>query len=346
MENGGAVAAQGSSGISALMPALSFEAIVYGFIAVLVFRLELHRQAGGERPRLVGSLDCGRYAEGAKRVLRECAPEATLLLSCLTLAAALRARGDVGYVTGPNDDGNDQAWEQIKTEWPLLITADSLLAFQTMLRLVALTSTAWRMRRASSTHAVPPMPLEGGVSVLWLGTFCARAFLHHRTQNYMLDGPLGGWSSVACDTFMILPLLSLSAKALLQAPLTAGVTFASAIAYAHRNRLNLAEEDVLADTTFMAMEVLEMIAAFAYLGRTVVADTGKKDLAAGFTHLLMPLQQALSSYYFLEAFPAVSELVGSGKPFETLQFGHTAAFGAYLAAAALYFAECLDVEQR
>merc|ERR1740138_1435289 len=84
----------------------------------------------------------------------------------------------------------------------------------------------------------------------------------------------------------------------------------------------------------------------AYILRTLLIDTGPKggrgDVAVAFAHLLMPVQQSLSAYYFLQAFEAVPELVGSGMPFETLQIGNTVQLGAYLGALALHLAECFE----
>jgi len=314
------------------LPIGAVEAFFCAAVAMVVLRLELQRRAG-TGPNL-GSRQGGWYAENCKRLLKECAPEAAGLFTCLTLAAALRARGDAHGVS----ESDAEAWEQINSEWPLLLTADTLLSLQAMLRLVVLISVVLRAGGGAAA------PLADEATCLWLFAGLARVGLLARTSVYMLDGPLGGMLPAACEVAVVPMLLVLSKSTLRRAPLTLGLVLAATVSFASRNYLALADEDDkhLADSTFMLAHTLDCLAAFAYLFRTALIDTGSRGVSTGFTHLLMPVQAGLSAYYFLQAFMAVPELVGKGLPFEALQIGNTAALGAYLGASALYFAECFD----
>merc|ERR1719476_1129714 len=85
--------------------ALPGETFLCVVVAMIVLRLELQRRAGSG-PDIGSRRDTGRYAENCKQLLKNCAPEAAGLMACLTLAAALRARGDVmGYPSDP------ETWE-------------------------------------------------------------------------------------------------------------------------------------------------------------------------------------------------------------------------------------------
>mmetsp|Transcript_55154 Transcript_55154/g.120964 ORF Transcript_55154/g.120964 Transcript_55154/m.120964 type:complete len:347 (-) Transcript_55154:57-1097(-) len=300
-------------------------------VAMVVLRLELQRRAGNGPD--FGSRDPGRYAESCKRLLRQCAPEAAGVVACLTLAAALRARGDSGR---PLDD---QAWASITAQWPLLLTADTLLSLQAMLRLVVLLSVVLRASGGG------PVPLSEEASTMWLMGGLARACLLIKSTVYMLDGPLGGALPAACEVAVLPLLLVLSRGTLRRAPATIALLLPTVGYFCYRNRLALAE-DCFTDGLFMFAHVFDLLAALAYLLRTLLIDTsskgGRGGVSVGFAHLVMPVQQSLSAYYFLQAFDIVPELVGSGLPFEVLQIGNTVQFGAYLGALALHLAECFE----
>lgn len=318
-----------------LVPAMigmggAVETLICIVVAMIVLRLELQRRVQN-RPGF-GSSDGSRYAENCKRILREFAPEAAGLIACLTLAAALRARGD-------KRPADDQVWAQIKEQWPLLMTADTLLSLQAMLRLVVLLSAVLRAGGGG------PVPLADEAAALWLGAGLSRVLLVSRCSLYMLDGPLGGLLPVACEVAVLPLLFSLGRGALRRAPVTLALVFSAAACFATRNRLQLAD-DSITNSLFMMAHSLDLLAAFVYLVRVALIDHEGKgilgDVSVAFAHLLMPVQQALSAYYFLRAFEYSESLVGSGRPFESLQISNTAQLGAYLAAAALYIAERCD----
>jgi len=309
--------------------AVSGETLMCVVVAMVVLRLELQRRAG-TGPDIGSRRDAGSYAHTCKRFLKECAPETAGLMACLTLAAALRARGDV---VQPSDS---EAWEQIKAQWPLLLTADTLLSLQAMLRLVVLLSIVLRAGISGR-----PAPLSEETAALWLGANTARLVLLSRTTSYMLDGPLGGILPVACEIAVMPILLVLSRGTIRRAGLTLALVAVAAACFASRNRLALCG-DSSADALFTLAHSLDLLAGCTYLVRTALIERCSQDVSVGFTHLLMPIQQGLAAYYFWQAFGFAEELVGSGLPFEVLQIGSTVSFGAYLAASALYIADCYD----
>lgn len=273
-------------------PAGAVEALMGAVVVVAVLHVELQRRAGAGPRALVR--DCGK-------LLRVCVPEAVGLLACLAVAAVLRARGDAR-----TPDGADaEAWAEIKAQWPLLITADTLLSLQAMLRLVVLVSALLGAGRGASG------PLADEASMLWLGAATARVALLARSGAYMLDGPLGGRLPAACEVAVLPVLLALSRRTLARAPFACATVLALSATLASRNFLLLAGDQV-ADTLFMASHSLDLLAAFAYLFRTVLIEHRSTDVSIGFAHLLMPVQQAMSAYYWLQAFHAMPELVGAG----------------------------------
>jgi len=271
----------------------------------------------------------GRYAENCKRLLKSYAPEAAGLTACLTLAAVLRARGDTLV---PAE--NAEAWEQIKAQWPLLLTADTLLAMQALLRLLVLLSTVLR----SGDDGRGMVPLSQEATAIWLAANVSRVALFCMNDTYKLDGPLGGTFPLACEVAAIPILLLLSRSTFQRASVTLAVVLAAAVTFALRNFLNLAEDSQV-DALFILAHSLDLLAAFAFVLRTAFIDRVTCDVSANFTHLLMPVQQGLAAYYFLAAFEPAEHLVGSGRPFEVLQFGNVAAFGLHLGASMLHFAD-------
>lgn len=295
-------------------------------VGILVLRAEFQRRAVTEP-----TISRGGCAERCKRFLQHCALEAAGVITCLTLAAVLRAKGD----SGPGDD----TWAQIQAQWPLLVTADTVLSLQAMIRLLVVLSCVLR------TGGGMQVPLGDETAMLWLGAGAARVALLFRTDVYMLDGPLGGKLPATCELAVLPLLFALSRGSLVKAPLVGAVTYAAAAALAGRNHLNLAQ-DAISDGLFVAAHGLDFIAAFAYLLRTLLIDvrsTGcTANVSVGFAHLLMPVQQCLAAYYFVQAFEADPALVGSGRPFDMLQIGAITQLGFYLGATVVYLAEYLD----
>lgn len=295
-------------------------------VALVVLRMEFMR-------REVSLPGFGSLGNGCKLV-RLYAPEATGLIACLALATHLRINNTDHAVVV--DDAN---WAEIMRQWPILLTADTLLSLQSMLRLLVLVSSVLRMGDG-------PTPLSQETAAILCGAILGRVVLATRTADYMLDGPLGGYLPVACEALCVPLLVCLSrgirCKNLAGALLTLGVVARTA----HRNRLSLSG-DAISDALFIFAHLAELVAAFAYLSRALFLDTGRADkvpwcVALRFAHVLMPVQACLSAYYFVQAFDFQKELVGAGHPFEVLQIGGVMQLGVYAAAAVLHSAECVD----
>mmetsp|Transcript_83731 Transcript_83731/g.218664 ORF Transcript_83731/g.218664 Transcript_83731/m.218664 type:complete len:321 (-) Transcript_83731:62-1024(-) len=302
------------------------EAILLTIVTLVVLRVELVRRYGDVG---AGPLEAGRYTQNFKHFMKQYAPEVAGLVAILTLAAALRARGDKA-------SENTAGWAEIKEQWPMLMGADTLLALQAMLRFTLLVSTILRAPGG-------PVPLSGDPAALWFCGAAARVALLARTPCYMLDGPLGGSIAAAFEVAALPVLFGVNKGFFRSARLSTLLAIVGTAAFAHRNRLNLANDEV-SDSLFMFAQLADMLAALAYLLRTALIDSSLRlaNVSVGFTHLLMPAQAALSAYYFLQAFEMMPSLVGQGQPFEVLQIGNTAALGAYLGAAALHVAECVS----
>lgn len=315
-------------------PALrgTMETMVGCVFVLIVLFLEVQRRTDrADDPQDARS---GGTFDSFKSLLRHCAPELVGTVVVGILSVAIRLRGDRTIV----DEGVDDVWSLIKNEWPILITADTLLSLQAMVRLIITVSVVLRTGEASTG----PVPLMKEPAVFLGLATCARVAVIVRTSHYMLDGPFGGTLPVACE-LAVLPLLVLlglgaAKKTLLSSFMAAGV----AVWFASRNRLSLAD-DFHADTLFMLAHTLELATGFAYLARTlhIVCDHAQSPASAaqaGLVHVLMVLQQAMPAYYFVVAFPYTPELVATGHPFEVLQYGNIGCLGAFLAALALHAA--------
>lgn len=309
------------------------EVLLCAAVAMVVLRIEVQRRAGLEAAG--GSWPLAWSADRAKRLLKENVAETALLLSCATLAVMLRSRGDTSA------HQSDAQWEQIKSSWPVLITADTLLSLQSMLRLVAFLAAMLRVSDAGAAA-----PLAEGAAALWLFGGIARMAVFARTDAYVLDGPLGGALPTAFEAAALPTLLALGSRALRRSWLPLTLAVAAVLAYAQCNHLSLAEaDDRTSDILYSSAECFETLAAFVYLARAALVEGAVQSPGAGFVHLLMPVQQALGAYYWLEAFSGSHDLVGAGRPFDVLHIGTVAGLGAYLAAGALFLADRLDPER-
>jgi len=299
------------------------EGIIGFVVAMAVLRLEVIRHAGD-----LPSWSFAGYSKSCRHTLRLYAPEIAGLAACLSLAAVLRVRGGVD----PSVD--EKAWAEIVRQWPMLLTADSLLSLQAMLRVIVLLSAVMRCGRS--------LPLSGEAAVFFGSAALARVVLTAISTVYRLDGPLGGFLPAVCE-LVSLPLSAILCRGISQKTFVASVVTILALAWiAYRNRLSLAD-DALVDGLFMFAQLAELLSAFTFLFRVLLMGAGRTGVAVRFAFIMMPLQQVLSAYYFVQAFSAIPELVGSGHPFELLQFGGVAQLGAYAGAAVLHVAEHLEM---
>ncbi|CAK9105533.1 unnamed protein product [Durusdinium trenchii] len=311
---------------------------MFGIAVVVVMCLELFR-----RP-----LDSwhGEFLQSAgkyKKLLRECAPEAAGALCCVVLVAMLRFRGDT--ISGTLDAHSLEAWESIKAQWPVLMTADTLLAIQAMLRLVVVLSAVLRSgARINSPlleecSAKKKMDIISGQSRrcrLWFGGAVARCFVLKQSQAYWLEGPVGGLLPAALDASLV-PLLFLLGHSAMRRSGTAILLVSGLVAvFSHRNNLNLAEETE-ANILFTAVHCFEFLSALLYAGRTMLLG-GDGQPSVTFMHLVMVIQQSLATYFWLQAFDADMNVNGSGLGICAIQISCLGQLCAYLAAASLHAA--------
>lgn len=312
--------------------------IIFAVVAVgLMLLLESQRQgnvfAGGASVSITPRQLRFR-ADSIHQFAKRFRVEFMCLALCAAFAILLRLFGDSGAPS------NDPAWTAITREWPLLMTADSLLSLQSMLRLAMLISLTCRARAKHTTADASPLSAETSVFLLLAG-FC-RVSLLAKSRVYMLDGPLGGWRPAGCDVLSTLLLLPLGLHAVRTTHRLILVLLVSSVCIwvASGNRLFLAEDHVT-DTLFTSSHTLEIVAAGAHLLHTMFRSTGD-----WFVHLVLSLQQGFAAYYFLTAFEATPELVGAGNPFMLLQIGGAAQLGMFLGASALYISEMVEGPDR
>lgn len=261
--------------------------------------------------------------------LKKYMPETIGLAVLALIAGVLRMKGP----TEPPLD--DAAWNEIVSQWPWLMTADTLLGFQSMLRFLLFNSALLRL---GSKGCLSALSLEA--SAFFLAAMAVRVALFWYSPAYHLDGPVGGNISGGFELATLLPLSALvlstgswSLKSLML--IITGIA-ASAVAGSYHH-FKLADDEVYANNGFVLIHCLETCAAIAHLfqaGSVALVSSG------GIVALSLPVQQVLSAYYFLEAFEAVPALVGSGCPFELMWVTSNVQLGIYLFSGAVYLA-CL-----
>lgn len=300
---------------------------------------------GHELPaKLVGmrthEIDSWTFFKRSASMLCHCIPEMLGLGTVLTMAVLLRLRGDTEVLTDPREI---QAWEEIKREWPILMGADTLLNLQAMLRLLVLLFLALRANWSNEGRS----PLAGTSAAFFLAAMCTRGALANQTRDYRLEGPLalGGDLPIACEAAMIPFLALLSADALRSVPIASVTAVALATAFSKCHYLNFAS-DGNTDSLFILAHLLELLSALAFLVRTITAVLTpggfKGSPSIGFIQFLMPVQSALSAYYWLTAIEPRPEYVGRGRPFCVIIMAGLIQLAVFLCSAALYFGSYFD----
>merc|ERR1719272_2279277 len=95
----------------------------------------------------------------------------------------------------------DAAWVEITQQWPVLMTADTLLGLQSLLRLPLLLSVLLR-----SPSPVTKGPLTGIPTLLFCaGTACRVSCLAY-DEAFWLYGPVGGNVNLASEVAALLVL--------------------------------------------------------------------------------------------------------------------------------------------
>lgn len=261
-----------------------------------------------------------------KNLLRQHRCEALCLVACLSLAVVLRVAAP------PRITGDVKSWERSCKSWPILLTPDSLLAFQTFLRSLGFMSVVLRGS---------PSPLSNEAALCFLVAAIGRTVIASQSDVYMLDGPLGGYLPVG-NEFLSVALLTFLSRGISKRGFLMVVPMVALASYlAKQNSLSISQ-DATIDEWFMFAHVSELFGAFAYLCRSVVMGSGsavKQISSLGFTYAIMIMQQCLAAYFFAQAFMPSPKAVRAGHPFEILHFGAMAQLGAFAAAAALRMAE-------
>jgi len=303
-------------------------------LAIIVWAIEYKRRAQPTTD-----------SEFGKHLIRQLIPEMAGLtvLSGLVVVLLVCHRED-------HEFKGDEAWSDVKKEWPLLMTADTLIGLQAMLRLVFLLSASLRRSGAQLS------PLDGEPAALFLLAALSRVILLALSPRdvYRLDGPLGGDMNVAVEVTACLLLLPLGYRMLQKGFCrVAGLLLVVLLlaASAKHNHFALADSSLShLDMLFSLVMLLEMVAGVAFYVRSArVKGSYAWDAFTGFAHFMLPLQQALPAYFLLVAFAppfkVEPSLVGQGRPFELLQAGGLVQVFMYMLAAALYYTACAEEKQ-
>jgi len=301
-------------------------------LAGAVWRLDRQLRNGGALEPLV---------PGSARLLQQLAPELLgLLVIALVVVIAVVAGGNAGQ--GPTSD-QEAVWSHIRHEWQLLMTADTLLSMQAILRFLLLCSATARRGEYEAS------PLSGEPTALFLFAAVARCVLLALSPRdvYHLDGPLGGYvyATVEVATVSLLLYLTRSMLCTGMTRITTVLVFAIVAGLAsERNHFAVADAtDAYLDQLFSFAHLVDAMAAGCFFVRTLLASDYFKDPFSTFAHLLLPVQQFLAMYFLLTwvaaPFEVVPTLVGAGYPFEVLQLSSVAAVGVYIFAASMHMAQ-------
>mmetsp|Transcript_75029 Transcript_75029/g.160711 ORF Transcript_75029/g.160711 Transcript_75029/m.160711 type:complete len:358 (-) Transcript_75029:122-1195(-) len=307
--------AQGTSGLEQL-PWLA--------VAFAIWYVERRREDG------VGT---GGLPSCGQRLLRRYGPEVAGCAICAALAALLLLRDRESPMLA-----EDQAWQEIRRQWPLLRTADSLLAIQAMLRLWLLLSAV--LRPSDAGGVVDAAPLSGEPALFLFAASACRVALLMFSPGHSLEGPMGGPTNLGFEVAALPILLKLGAGAVRHSPARSLVLVSAmytAWLVASQHRLPLAEEPYF-DTVFTLVQLLELLASVACLVRTATRTKASQGPFAHLAHAVLPLQQGLSLYFFLVAFEDSVEQVSTGRPIFVLCSSGAAQVGMLLLAGALHMA--------
>lgn len=319
----------------------SFEGVANGIfplaVAASVWFLEFRRRSADEAHRTTqrDGPSCGPLP-----LLRQCQPEVVGVGCVMTSAIALLAQAWTGMTNAsPQFTNNeyDEAWTEITQQWPVLMTADTLLALQSLLRLPLLLSVLLR-----SPSSGTKTPLTGVPTLLFFTGAACRVSLLAWDEAYWLDGPLGGNVNLASEVAALMVLTRL-AWGVTRTPNVCGLMWSVCLAggLASRHQLQISENSSM-NTLFVMAQLLDLLASSAHLAHTWSTNGGPRGGATSFVHFLLPLQQALPVYFFLEAFDEIPELVSCGYPFKVLQLSTSVALGMYLMAAVLHIVLCVE----
>jgi len=208
------------------------------------------------------------------RILCRSLPETCALAATLLVALALRLFSNPDRNVSA-DPAEIQVWEQIKTEWPILMGADTLLAVQAMLRLLVWVTVVLRMSKQTAGS-----PVAGASSTLYLAAAGARSLLSAQSSAYGLDGPLGGSFAVFCEVTSGAWLAALCSK-VGRGSWCTGAFVAMAAWAASRHYLNLSGAepggDYSNDRLFILAHCLEFFGSMALLAQAFRTVAGESE---------------------------------------------------------------------
>lgn len=293
-----------------------------------------------------------RFGRLWRKVIRRCPLEIWGLTLALSLVVALRTLGPSivpSWAKSSRDGAN--SWQEIEREWPILKTADTLLAGQSMLRPLALISALVRARSQtdsgcrSAVHALTPefALLLAAAIVMRCISFPAAG-----NDSYALVGPAGGMLPIAFDiaSLTLLFCICIGHARTCRWPIVAGCVM-FALAVAAKNDLGLAEHYKpgvpawYADKAFACASVLESEATIAYLAYAGLGSMVRGGI--GVTALLV-VGQFFAAYFFVMAFPFGGEqaAVEHGHGTAVVTGGSVLQLGALLLALAIHAARSLE----
>jgi len=312
-------------------------------VAAMVWALEQRRRGQED-----GALRAPSLAACVRASLR-LAPELAGLALCGVVVGAVLLRGE-NHGAVPASDEDKELWSEIRSQWPALSTADSLLGLAAILRVFLLVSSELRRKEAAAT----PFMAEP-VVFMFLAAAARSTMLVLSPQDvYHLDGPLGGYPNIVLEVLAALLLAHLAARALRSGAASVTAVAAGALLLlpvALCNRLAIADtSDSHLDALFSLAQLLDLGAAVAFLVRTMAAAGGQGDGGGAFATLaffMLPLLQLLPAYFLMTAWgkpplTEVPELVGAGRPFEVLQLAGLAQVGLYVLSWAMRIAFTLE----
>jgi len=295
-------------------------------------------------------------ATGKSNWIQNCAAELVAFATCSSLIITLIIRGE--HLGAPIPEGNKE-WAEITNEWPTLMTADTLLGAQALLRVVFLASAALR---AGPQSAMPLTP-EPAAFMLFAQLARAALLILSPLDCYHIDGPLGGKLNIVAE-FAAIPLLLYLSSGMVQrglqnwSLLVVGLLVSGTAATF--NQLNMAdpkEVPLHLDELWSGIHMLECCGAASFLVLTIcMSDEARKmrnEAFANIAHLFLPVQQILAAFFLLTAFQSPSDppltippaLVRVGYPFHLLWISSCASVGFYLFAGALHFGSCFEIEE-
>lgn len=317
-------------------------------MAVAVFMIEKKRRHANDNADGL-LVSPGRSMPSPCSTLSSLLPECVGILLVVACACMELHKGDDHSTLRVDDEVS----REIKDEWPLLKTADSLLGIQAILRLLLLVSA---ILRRGDFHKSPFAGMP--VVLFFFAALCRVTLITISPADvYHLDGPMGKQNFVieaaALPLLFALSVTSMRMSLRTFFLLVLGVSVSAAVAFL--NHFELAGDAFHLDVIFSFVQLLEFFAgvAFAFQSLAIGGFLGSEEDAessggvfTNFVHTILPLQQALAMYYFLCAFapPFTVEpsLVGKGHPFEVMQLAGLAQVGMYIFAGVWHFSVLAD----